>query len=99
MERSKEIQTEGLQDLRKHLLDLKAIRCPFFEEVLVAFCRAFPVRKMIPSGRLNTTCVCTHEGFEDCMLFREVMAKLESLKPVGEPDEAKGVTEPGSSTD
>ena len=98
MERSKEIQTEGLQDLRKHLLALKAIRCPFFEEVLVAFCRAFPVRKMIPSGRLNTTCVCTHEGLEDCMLFREVMAKLESLKPAGEPDEAKGVTEPGSST-
>jgi hypothetical protein len=51
---------------------------------------------MIPSDRLNTTCVCTHEGFEDCMLFREVMAKLESLKPAGEPDEAKGVTEPGS---
>ena len=91
MERAKEIQTEGLQDLRKHLLDLKAIRCPFFEEVLVAFCRAFPVRKMIPSDRLNTTCVCTHEAFENCTLFREVMAKLEGLKPAGEPAEAKGV--------
>jgi hypothetical protein len=98
MKRAREIQTEGLQDLRRQVLDLKAIRCPFFEEVLVAFCRAFPVRKMIPSDRLNTTCVCTHEGFEDCMLFREVMAKLESGKPAGDPDEAKAVTEPGSST-
>ena len=98
MERAKEIQTEGLQDLRKHLLDLKAIRCPFFEEVLVAFCRAFPVRKMIPSNRMNANCVCAQEGFEDCMLFREVMAKLEGLTPAGEPGEAKGVTEPGSST-
>jgi hypothetical protein len=90
MERAKHIQNEGLQDLRKHLLDLKGIRCPFFEEVLVAFCRAFPVKKMIPSDRLNANCVCAHAGFEDCALFREVMAKVEGLKPAGEPVEAKG---------
>lgn len=94
MERAKEIQTEGLQDLRKHLLDLRGIRCPFFEEVLVAFCRAFPVKKMIPSNRLSATCVCMHEGFDDCVLFREVMAKVEGLKPAGEPAEAKGVEGP-----
>jgi hypothetical protein len=99
MERAKDIQTEGLQDLRKHLLDLKGIRCPFFEEVLVAFCRAFPLKKMIPSGRLNANCVCTHEGFEDCALFREVMAKIEGLKPAGEPSEAKAGGKPGSSGD
>lgn len=98
MERAKEIQTEGLQDLRKHLLDLKAIRCPFFEEVLVAFCRAFPVRKMIPSNRMNANCVCAHEGFEDCALFREVMAKVEGLKPAAEPVEAKGVEGPATLT-
>jgi hypothetical protein len=98
MERAKEIQTEGLQDLRKHLLDLKAIRCPFFEEVLVAFCRAFPVRKMIPSNRMNANCVCTHDAFEDCALFREVMAKVEGLKPAVEPIEAKGVEGPATLT-
>ncbi len=97
MERVKDIQTEGLLDLRKHLLDLREVRCPFFEEVLVAFCRAFPVKKMIPTDRLNATCVCTREGFEDCALFREVMAKVEGLKPAGEPGEATAVKEPGSS--
>ena len=57
------------------------IRCPFFEEVLVAFCRAYPIKKMIPSDRLQANCICTREGFEDCPLFREVMAKLEGSRP------------------
>jgi len=53
------------------------MRCPFFEEVLVAFCRAYPIKKMIPSDRVQADCICTREGFEDCALFREIMAKLE----------------------
>jgi hypothetical protein len=56
------------------------MRCPFFEEVLVAFCRAYPVKKMVPSDRLQADCKCTCEGFEDCPLFREVMARVEGTK-------------------
>lgn len=56
------------------------MRCPFFEEVLVAYCRAYPIKKMIPSDRVQTDCICTREGFEDCPLFREVVAKLEGLR-------------------
>jgi hypothetical protein len=56
------------------------MRCPFFEEVLVAFCRAYPVKKMIPSDRLQTNCVCTSHEFDDCPLFRDVMAKIEGAK-------------------
>jgi hypothetical protein len=59
------------------------MRCPFFEEVLVAFCRAYPVKKMVPSDRLQANCVCTCEGFEDCPLFREVMAKLDNVEGSG----------------
>jgi hypothetical protein len=59
------------------------MRCPFFEEVLVAFCRAYPVKKMVPSDRLQANCVCTCEGFEDCALFREIMAKLENVEAPG----------------
>jgi hypothetical protein len=61
----------------------QVMRCPFFEEVLVAFCRAYPVKKMVPSDRLQTNCICTCEGFEDCLLFREVMAKLENVEGAG----------------
>src|SRR5574341_1720042 len=84
MRRAVEIQTEGFRDLRKHLLEVHGMRCPFFEEVLVAFCRAFPVKKLVPSDRLQADCVCTREGFDDCPLFREVMARLEGTKPIAE---------------
>jgi len=60
------------------------IRCPFFEEILVAFCRAYPVKKMIPSDRVQADCICTREGFEDCPLFRELMSKLEGHGDRGE---------------
>ncbi len=66
------------------------MRCPFFEEVLVAFCRAYPVKKMVPSDRLQANCVCTHEGFADCPLFREVMARLEAGAATGGAGEAEG---------
>jgi hypothetical protein len=63
------------------------MRCPFFEEVLVAYCRAYPVKKMIPSDRVQANCICTREGFEDCPLFREVVAKLEGLRTTNETAE------------
>lgn len=65
------------------------MRCPFFEEVVVAFCRAYPVKKMIPSDRVQANCVCTREGFEDCPLFREIMARLEGARAAAETAEPK----------
>ncbi len=56
------------------------MRCPFFEEILVAFCRAYPVKKMVPSDRLQANCICTCERFEECPLFREIMAKLDGVE-------------------
>lgn len=57
------------------------MRCPFFEEVVVAFCRAYPVRKMVPSDRIQANCVCTRDGFEDCAMFREIMARMGASGP------------------
>lgn len=66
------------------------MRCPFFEEVVVAFCRAYPVKKMVPSGQLQANCICTCEQFEECGLFREVMARVEAAEtdaaPKPDPD-------------
>jgi hypothetical protein len=84
MRREPEIQPVGFRDLRKHLFEVHGMRCPFFEEVLVAFCRAYPVKKMVPSDRLQADCVCTREGFDDCPLFREVMARVEGARPAAE---------------
>ncbi len=51
-------------------------RCPFFEEVLVAFCRAYPVKKMVPSDRLQANSACTCDSFQDCPMFKEVMGRM-----------------------
>jgi hypothetical protein len=72
------------------------MRCPFFEEVVVAFCRAYPVKKMVPSDRIQANCVCTSERYEDCRLFREVLAKMEAA---AEGARSKDAGEAGSSTE
>ncbi len=56
------------------------MRCPFFEEVVVAFCRAYPIKKMVPSDRVQADSICTCERFEECSFFREVMARLDNGK-------------------
>lgn len=56
------------------------MRCPFFEEVLVAFCRAYPVKKMVPSDRIQGNCICTCESFNDCPLFQEVVARMQGAQ-------------------
>jgi len=63
------------------------MRCPFFEEIVVAFCRAYPVKKMVPSDRIQANCVCTREGFEDCGMFREIMARMGPSGPGAERTE------------
>jgi hypothetical protein len=99
MRRAEVVHPEGFQDLRKHLLECRGIRCPFFEEVVVAFCRAYPVKKMVPSDRIQANCICTREGFEDCPLFREVMARLEGTRATAEGGEPRGEGGAGSSTE
>jgi hypothetical protein len=56
------------------------VRCPFFEEVVMAFCRAYPVKKMVPSDRVQANCICTDQGFESCALFQEVLARMQNAE-------------------
>ena len=47
--------------------------CPFLELTTVTFCRAFPVKKMIPVGRNSTAnTVCTGQSFRECTAYREM---------------------------
>jgi hypothetical protein len=65
------------------------MRCPFFEEVVVAFCRAYPVKKMVPSDRIQANCICTCDGFEDCAMFREIMARMGASCPTANGTDSK----------
>jgi len=56
------------------------MRCPFYEEIVVAYCRATPLKKMLPSGRLLPTSPCVREAYAVCPFYREMVARV-----AGEP--------------
>lgn len=47
------------------------MNCPFLEEIVVRYCKACPVKKMIPSSSLSSGSICA-TNFEECPLFKEV---------------------------
>ena len=49
--------------------------CPYLKEVVMLFCDAYCVKKMLPLDRIATANPCLGE-FGSCPLFQEVMARL-----------------------
>jgi hypothetical protein len=49
--------------------------CPYLKEVVMLFCDAYCVKKMLPLDRIATANPCLGE-FGNCPLFQEVMARL-----------------------
>lgn len=48
--------------------------CPYLTEVTMVFCRAYPVKKLVPHDRLTTASRC--EGtYRSCPLFQEAMCR------------------------
>lgn len=58
--------------------------CPYLKEVVMLFCDAYCVKKMLPLDRIATANPCLGE-FNGCPLFQEVMAKLMAAAPTGAP--------------
>lgn len=54
----------------------QTMSCPFLREIVMAYCSAYPVRKMVPKDRMTEQCACTCDAFTACSLFREIMARL-----------------------
>ncbi|KPJ60408.1 MAG: hypothetical protein AMJ46_06525 [Latescibacteria bacterium DG_63] len=42
------------------------MKCPFLEEVVVRYCKAYPIKKMIPEPRSDTPCVCLSSEHLQC---------------------------------
>ncbi len=55
--------------------------CPYLEEVVMVFCRAYPVKKLIPRSRSLTASPCLDGGFKQCPFFQEVTVPTESGRP------------------
>jgi hypothetical protein len=67
------------------------MNCPFLREVVMAYCSAYSVRKMVPKDRITERCRCTCDDHATCPVFAEIMTRLRGL--------AGGAPEPGSDPD
>lgn len=56
--------------------------CPYLEEVVMVFCRAYPVKKMIPRSQSLTASPCLAGGFKRCPFFQEVTAPAATSESV-----------------
>ncbi len=63
--------------------------CPFLREIVMAYCSAYPIRKLVPKDRMTEKCACTCDDFTACSLFRELMTRLREAQNGG-----AGATEP-----
>jgi hypothetical protein len=52
--------------------------CPHLKEVVMLFCQAYPVKKMVPLDRLASANPCLSGGFEQCPLYRDLTERLKS---------------------
>lgn len=52
--------------------------CPFLEEILMTYCRAYPIRKLVPKCQVTTGSTCTEERYINCPFFKEIMVRLHS---------------------
>ncbi|PIS23476.1 MAG: hypothetical protein COT45_06450 [bacterium (Candidatus Stahlbacteria) CG08_land_8_20_14_0_20_40_26] len=52
------------------------MKCPFLEEVLVRYCKAYPIKKLIPCGTSDTISLCLSNDYVKCSEYRSV-AKID----------------------
>lgn len=57
--------------------------CPYLTEVTMSFCRAYPVKKLVPSDRVVTESACEGESYGGCSVFRDAAARPTVAAPRG----------------
>jgi hypothetical protein len=50
--------------------------CPYLKEVVMLYCQAYPVKKLIPLDRIASAEPCLGAEFEACPLFKDVLARM-----------------------
>ncbi|WP_242392730.1 hypothetical protein [Anaeromyxobacter oryzisoli] len=67
--------------------------CPYLKAVSMVFCRAYPVKKLVPIDRVTTESTCEGDSFHRCPLFQEALASVDrpdEAKPDPKPEGPKG---------
>jgi hypothetical protein len=60
------------------------MRCPYLEEVVMCYCQAYPVKKMIPASSSQLTSPC-YANLETCPIHKDIKNKKQPLTQPPEP--------------
>jgi hypothetical protein len=55
--------------------------CPHLKEVVMLYCSACPIKKMIPLDRLVSASPCLTPGYDQCRMFVEAHGLAEEPAP------------------
>jgi glycine cleavage system H lipoate-binding protein len=62
---------------------MKEGQCPFLEVTTVTFCKAFPMRKMIPVDKNSQQKgMCNGSGFRKCMIYKDRGGRVEEVDSI-----------------
>ena len=50
--------------------------CPYLKEVVMLYCQAYPVKKLVPLDRIASADPCLGHDFEACPLFKDVVSRI-----------------------
>jgi hypothetical protein len=50
--------------------------CPYLKEVVMLYCQAYPVKKLVPLDRIASADPCLSHEYESCALFKDVVTRI-----------------------
>ena len=50
--------------------------CPYLKEVVMLYCQAYPVKKLVPLDRIASADPCLGRDYEACPLFKDVLTRI-----------------------
>jgi hypothetical protein len=59
--------------------------CPYLKQVVMLYCDACPMKKMVPLDHLVSASPCLAQSYEQCSLYREVTPRLKTSVTEPEP--------------
>ncbi len=69
--------------------------CPYLAEITMSYCRAAPVKKLVPTASVVTESTCDSR-YGSCPVYREAMARREGAR-ASSPSHAAATEERGRS--
>jgi hypothetical protein len=59
--------------------------CPYLKEVVMLYCQAYPVKKLVPLDRIASADPCLGRDYEACPLFKDVLTRIRANSQAAVP--------------